>query len=211
VGGKDLLAFGLAYLFGIIFQYFSVAPMRGLGIGEGVVEAIKVDTLSLLAYEIGMFAWMGFRTWLYPELDPVQWSYWLMMQVAMVLGFATTYPVNWWLISRGSKEKMRAYGPARFTRSARWRRCPSQTGDLSPARWDRCAASLGIGGGGYAPDDVVPAAQRHHLAAASADHLAEFRRNTVQILDRPFDQICQAVRPIAAFGDIGPIVGAPAQ
>ncbi|HWG05484.1 MAG TPA: DUF4396 domain-containing protein, partial [Beijerinckiaceae bacterium] len=30
----------------------------------------------------------------------------LMMQIAMVLGFATTYPVNWWLISRGIKEKM---------------------------------------------------------------------------------------------------------
>jgi hypothetical protein len=29
-----------------------------------------------------------------------------MMQIAMVLGFATTYPVNWWLISRGIKEKM---------------------------------------------------------------------------------------------------------
>ena len=29
-----------------------------------------------------------------------------MMQIAMVLGFATTYPVNWLLISFGVKEKM---------------------------------------------------------------------------------------------------------
>jgi hypothetical protein len=106
LGGKYLAAFVLAYLFGILFQYFSVAPMRGLGLREGVIAAIKVDTLSLLAYEVGMFAWMGFRAWLYPDLPPTTWSYWLLMQVAMVLGFLTTYPVNWWLISRGIKEKM---------------------------------------------------------------------------------------------------------
>ncbi|SAL05779.1 hypothetical protein AWB81_07303 [Caballeronia arationis] len=29
-----------------------------------------------------------------------------MMQVAMVVGFFTTYPVNWWLIRKGIKEKM---------------------------------------------------------------------------------------------------------
>lgn len=106
LAGKYLFAFVFAYLFGIVFQYFSVAPMRGLGLRNGVLTAIKIDTLSLLAYEVGMFAWMGFRAWLYPDLKPNSWTYWLMMQVAMVLGFATTYPVNWWLISRGTKEKM---------------------------------------------------------------------------------------------------------
>lgn len=106
LGGKFLLAFVLAYLFGIAFQYFAVAPMRGLGLRDGLIAAIKIDTLSLLAYEVGMFAWMAFRSWLYPGLQPTTWSYWLMMQVAMVLGFATTYPVNWWLISRGTKERM---------------------------------------------------------------------------------------------------------
>jgi hypothetical protein len=29
-----------------------------------------------------------------------------MMQIAMVVGFATAYPVNWWLIARGIKERM---------------------------------------------------------------------------------------------------------
>lgn len=106
LGGKFLLGFVLAYILGIVFQYYSVAPMRGLGLREGFAAAIRADTLSLLAYEVGMFAWMGFRAWLYPQLLPTTWSYWLMMQVAMILGFMTTYPVNWWLISRGVKEKM---------------------------------------------------------------------------------------------------------
>lgn len=106
LGGKYLLAFVLAYAFGIVFQYFSVAPMRGLGLRDGLVAAARIDTLSLLAYEVGMFAWMGISAWLFPGLSPTAWAYWLMMQVAMVLGFATTYPVNWWLIQAGVKEKM---------------------------------------------------------------------------------------------------------
>jgi hypothetical protein len=106
LGAKYLVAFALAYALGIAFQYFSIAPMRGLGPGAGLAAAVKADTLSLVAYEIGMFAWMGFRTWLYPDLEPTSLSYWLMMQVAMLLGFATTCPVNWWLIRRGIKEKM---------------------------------------------------------------------------------------------------------
>jgi hypothetical protein len=29
-----------------------------------------------------------------------------MMQIAMLVGFATSYPVNWWLIETGIKERM---------------------------------------------------------------------------------------------------------
>ena len=32
--------------------------------------------------------------------------YWFMMQIGMVLGFATSYPMNWWLIQKGLKETM---------------------------------------------------------------------------------------------------------
>lgn len=101
-----LAGFALAYLFGIVFQFASVAPMRGLGPRAGLIAAIRIDTLSLLAYEVGMFAAMAARAALYPALAPTQWSYWLLMQAAMLLGFATTYPVNWWLIRTGVKERM---------------------------------------------------------------------------------------------------------
>jgi len=100
------LGFALAYPIGIVFQYFSVAPMRDLGVVEGIRTAIRIDTLSLLAYEQGMFGFMGLRAWLLPGLHPTDWTYWFMMQIAMVLGFWTTYPVNWWLINRGTKERM---------------------------------------------------------------------------------------------------------
>ena len=53
-----------------------------------------------------MSAWMAWRVHVYPELKPTDWSYWLMTQIAMIIGFMTTHPINWWLIRRGIKEKM---------------------------------------------------------------------------------------------------------
>jgi len=33
--------------------------MRKLGFREGIREAIKADTISLISFEIGMFVWMA--------------------------------------------------------------------------------------------------------------------------------------------------------
>lgn len=38
--------------------------MRGLGLRDGLLAAVKADTLSLVAYQVGMFSWMGFRAWI---------------------------------------------------------------------------------------------------------------------------------------------------
>jgi Domain of unknown function (DUF4396) len=48
-----------AYAFGIFFQYFTIAPMRGLSFGPGLVAAIKADTLSLTAWQIGMYGFVA--------------------------------------------------------------------------------------------------------------------------------------------------------
>ncbi len=104
---KYIVDYGLAYVLGIFFQYFSIAPMRGLGFADGMWAAIKADTLSLTAFEFGMFAWMGItQKLLFAGLEPTSWVFWFMMQIAMMLGLATTFPMNWWLIRRGIKEAM---------------------------------------------------------------------------------------------------------
>ncbi len=100
--------FALAYLFGIVFQYFSIAPMRGLGLKDGLIAAVKADTLSITAYEVGMVVWMAlvYFVFFHPHLKPDQPVYWFMMQIAMLVGFATAYPMNRWLIQKGLKEVM---------------------------------------------------------------------------------------------------------
>jgi hypothetical protein len=98
----------LAYVLGIIFQYFAIAPMRHLGLKDGIIAAVKADTLSLTAFEVGLFGWMALSSFVFfhQQLYPDSPVYWFMMQIGMVIGFATSYPMNWWLISKGVKEKM---------------------------------------------------------------------------------------------------------
>jgi hypothetical protein len=101
--------FTLAWIFGIAFQYFVIKPMKHLTPAQGLIAAIKADTLTILAFEVGMFAWMAlvfFVLFPHPHLMPTEASYWLMMQIAMVIGFTTSLPVNRWLLKAGLKEVM---------------------------------------------------------------------------------------------------------
>ncbi len=106
--GDYLADFIFAYLAGIAFQYFSLAPMRNIHGGKGIKEAIKAGTRSLVAFEVGMFAWMGFshKMLFQAPLTPNDPVYWLMMQIAMAIGFVTSLPANWFLIRSGIKEAM---------------------------------------------------------------------------------------------------------
>lgn len=103
-----IIDFVFAFAFGILFQYFAIKPMRHLSPAKGLLEAIKADSLSLIAWQVGMYGWMGIATFLIfrrslSQADPV---FWFMMQLAMICGFATSFPVNIWLIKKGIKEKM---------------------------------------------------------------------------------------------------------
>jgi hypothetical protein len=98
----------LAFAFGIAFQYFAIAPMRHLSLWPGLNAAIKADTLSLTAFQVGLFGWMAFSYFVLfqPPLMPNQPAFWFMMQIGMVLGFLTSYPANWFLVKTGIKEAM---------------------------------------------------------------------------------------------------------
>ncbi len=103
-----LFAFG----FGIAFQYFTIKPMRNLSVGAGLLQAVKVDAASLTAWQIGMYGFMAlahfhvFQHVLGAPLSVDTVEFWFMMQIAMWCGFATSYPMNWWLIRKGIKEAM---------------------------------------------------------------------------------------------------------
>jgi hypothetical protein len=98
----------LAYAFGIAFQFFAIVPMRHLSVVPGLKAAVKADTLSLTAFEIGLFGWMAlsFFVLFQPPLMPNQPAFWFMMQIGMVIGYLTSYPANWLLIRSGIKEAM---------------------------------------------------------------------------------------------------------
>jgi hypothetical protein len=107
-----VLDYIFAFLFGIAFQYFTIKPMRGLSPEQGLVQAFKADTLSLTAWQVGMYGFMAvahfwiFSSLLGTRLEVASFEFWFMMQIAMLCGFITSYPVNWWLLKSGIKEKM---------------------------------------------------------------------------------------------------------
>jgi hypothetical protein len=101
-----LIDYGFALLFGIVFQYFSIAPMSGQYGPKTLIRAAKADILSLTAFEVGLFGWMvayQVGIWGY-RLEMNTWTYWWMMQVGMILGFITSTPINWYLLKWGIKE-----------------------------------------------------------------------------------------------------------
>ncbi|KAK0964263.1 hypothetical protein LTR54_018394, partial [Friedmanniomyces endolithicus] len=82
-----LIDFAFAIAFGIVFQYFSIAPMVGEYGPKTLWRSAKADFLSLMFFEIGLFGWMAiFQIAVFKwrlEMDTV--TYWWMMQVSLIL------------------------------------------------------------------------------------------------------------------------------
>ena len=114
IAGSALLAeytgdFVLALALGIVFQYFAIAPMRGLGFRKGIVQAAKADVLSLTAFEVGLFGWMALMSSCSSPprtCTRTRRCTGLGCRSACVVGFLTAWPVNVWLIRAGVKEAM---------------------------------------------------------------------------------------------------------
>lgn len=107
-----VLDFVAAFVLGIVFQYLAIVPMRGMSVRDGLRAALKADTLSITSWQAGMYGAMAVaQLWLLPlwfggraaVTTPV---FWAAMQVAMLVGFVTSYPVNWYLVRSGVKEAM---------------------------------------------------------------------------------------------------------
>ena len=106
--GGWLINFCFAFIIGIVFQYYAIKPMKNLSPKEGIIAALKADTLSLTFWQIGMYGWMAICMFVifHQKLEISNPVFWLMMQIAMLIGFCTAYPMNWWLLKKGIKEVM---------------------------------------------------------------------------------------------------------
>ncbi len=104
--------FIVAFMIGIVFQYFTIKPMRDLSPSQGVWQAIKADIASISSWQIGMYGMMAVIQFLifaprFGGLAAVNTpEFWFVMQIAMIAGFATAYPTNWLLVRAELKERM---------------------------------------------------------------------------------------------------------
>ncbi|HVV83844.1 MAG TPA: DUF4396 domain-containing protein [Kofleriaceae bacterium] len=106
--GEWIYGFVAAFALGILFQYFTIKPMRHLSRRDGLVAALEADALSLTAWQVGMYGWMAIARFAIVgrPLDEGSATFWVTMQAAMLAGFVVSYPVNALLIRHGLKERM---------------------------------------------------------------------------------------------------------
>jgi hypothetical protein len=98
-----------AFVIGIIFQYFAIRPMKkDLSGTQALIAALKSDALSLTFWQLGMYGWMAVATFLlfHHALSSADPLFWWMMQLGMLAGFLTAWPINRWLLKQGIKEAM---------------------------------------------------------------------------------------------------------
>jgi len=91
-----------AFLFAYEF-FFSTVPTRRLSGGRGVAMAAFIAFVTVLAFDIGMGGWMLFLHfgWVMPGVTEVEFLF--LMQIGLVLGFLTGYPMIRFLVARGVK------------------------------------------------------------------------------------------------------------
>ncbi len=109
IAGLDLWAMiaavaviATAFLFAYEF-FFSTVPARRLPPGQGAGVAALIAFATVLAFDVGMGGWMLFLHfgWVMPSVTDVTFLF--LMQVGLILGFLTGYPMVRFLVARGVK------------------------------------------------------------------------------------------------------------
>lgn len=109
LAGSWVFDFILALVIGVYFQFYAIREMENISVANGLVRAFKADFFSLTSWQIGMYGWMAIVYFVLFKNLPIEkdaWTFWFMMQVAMLLGFACAYPMNALLIKSGVKKGM---------------------------------------------------------------------------------------------------------
>lgn len=97
--GTWVLDYILALMIGVYFQYSAIREMNNISHEDALHHALRADFWSLTAWQIGMYSLLslvifgfGYTT------TPAQPQHWFIMQLAMIAGFAVSYPMNMLLI-----------------------------------------------------------------------------------------------------------------
>ena len=102
-----VLDYALALLIGVYFQYMAIQQMGRMQPQQAIAKALKVDFLSLSAWQVGMYGFMAiYLAFSAGGAGRLSFDFWFAMQIAMLAGFFVAYPMNQWLIHKGIKHAM---------------------------------------------------------------------------------------------------------
>lgn len=102
------LEYALGFGFGwSIFQALFMRDMAGGSYLRALRRAFLPELLSMNCLMAGMVPVATLATKMYPAShDPSGPAFWFVMSMALLVGFITAYPMNWWLVSRHMKHGM---------------------------------------------------------------------------------------------------------
>ncbi len=106
--GEFVLEYTLGFGFGwAFFQAFAMRDMAGGSYLRSLKETFIPELVSMNVLMAGMIVTMKL---LMPAIegatDPLRPGFWFVMSMAMIVGFAVAYPVNWWLVTNNMKHGM---------------------------------------------------------------------------------------------------------
>lgn len=104
-----VLGFGFGWS---IFQALFMRDMAGGSYRRALSRAFFPELLSMNCLMAGMVPVMTLAVASTPgSRDPSGPSFWFIMSMALLVGFITAYPMNWWLVSRHMKHGMMTVRP----------------------------------------------------------------------------------------------------
>jgi hypothetical protein len=106
------LEYVLGFSFGwSVFQSLFMRSMAGSYLAS-LSATFFPELLSMNCLMAGMVPVMTLAMRQYPAAhDPSNPSFWFIMSMALLFGFITAYPMNWWLVSRHMKHGMMTVRP----------------------------------------------------------------------------------------------------
>ena len=103
------LGFGFGWAF---FQAFAMRDMVGGSYIRSLKETFVPELVSMNLLMAGMFPTMRFlMSRIEDASDPLQPAFWFTMSMALIVGFALAYPINWWLVVNNLKHGMLTVSP----------------------------------------------------------------------------------------------------
>jgi uncharacterized protein DUF4396 len=113
-----IIEYTAGFAFGLfIFQSLFMQNMSGGSYRKALRDSFVPEWLSMNMMAAGMFFVMTLLMMGRDmrAMEPTQPQFWFVMSIGVVVGFATAYPVNVWLVAKGLKHGLMTVRPAQPT------------------------------------------------------------------------------------------------
>ncbi|MEI9998903.1 MAG: DUF4396 domain-containing protein [Verrucomicrobiota bacterium] len=113
------LEYALGFGFGwAIFQALAMRDMAG-SYAKSLASTFFPELLSMNCLMAGMISVTSLATKYFPAgRDPSGPAFWFILSMGLLVGFLTSYPINWWLVSNHLKHGMITVRPSQAAASA---------------------------------------------------------------------------------------------